>query len=141
MDFKTSFKKERHHIYLTVVLAIFSFIYFIDSIVYFSDNFFYLFVFAVLFLGADVFIIKRHQKKLTTIVGIENINEEEIHRLFDRYTRRFVNWLLIAFLKVFVMILDFVSLSVNSKVDEIMEFFNGNLSSLEIVAFFLAKTF
>lgn len=62
MDFKTSFKKERHHIYLTVVLAIFSFIYFIDSIVYFSDNFFYLFVFAVLFLGADVFIIKRHQK-------------------------------------------------------------------------------
>lgn len=72
-------------------------------------------------------------------MGIENINEEEIHRLFDRYTRRFVNWLLIAFLKVFVMILDFVSLSVNSKVDEIMEFFNGNLSSLEIVAFFLAK--
>ena len=141
MDFKTSFKKEKHFICLTIILAIIGCVYFINSMISFHVNFPLLFVIAMGCWLADFLIIKNHRTNAIKTDSLENVDEAELCKLFDRYAKRAVNWLLIAFLEGFGVILNMITLSVNSKVNEVLEVFSGNLFMLEILAFFLAKNF
>jgi predicted phosphodiesterase len=66
-------------------------------------------------------------------------NKDSFEKLFDKYTRRLINWILIAFLYVFGFLMTSVALGINSKSSELLESFNDNLFAFEIVAFFLIK--
>lgn len=137
-DFKTAFKKERLHIYLVSILAILSVSYLISAFVYFRQTFLFFFALAVVLLAVLVFVVRRHRKRKTAISDAD-VTEEQLRAWFDRYTRRSVNWLLIAFLVVFEMLLSLITLGVNSKLNEVLETVVGNQLVLEVVAFYLMK--
>ena len=73
-------------------------------------------------------------------LGLTDIpDDERFEKLFDKFARRLINWILITFLYVFGFLMTSVSLGINSKSSELLETFNHNLLALEIVAFFLIK--
>jgi hypothetical protein len=100
----------------------------------------YIIVAVVLSALAFPVIMKVHQ--LGGESGFTDVPDNNgFEKLFDKYTRRFINWILIAFLNVFSFLMTSVSLGINSKSSELLEAFNGNLFAFEIVAFFLIKNF
>ena len=137
MDFSTTFRRERLHIYLITILGIFGFIHLIDSLIYFKYSFFILFAFAALHFGLMALLIRRHRKKSTE--PTDTPPEEIFQKLFDKYTRRCVNWTLIAFLYVFITALSLIVLGINSKGNEILEGLIGHYFGFEVIAFFLVK--
>lgn len=136
-EFKKEFKKERKHIYLTTILGIISFVYLLKSILYYHTNFVILFSISLVLLLIDIIIIRKHKKVKKDIFSVDCYNSLE--KRFDKYSKRSINWLLILFLEVFMLILNFISLKVNSKPDEIIESFNSSLFLLEIASFFFIK--
>lgn len=136
--FKMKLKKERRHIYATTILGIIAFVYLLQSILYFHSNFLFLFALSLIFLFIDVMVIRKYQNKVEKDVFSVDCYDE-LEKIFDKYSKRSINWLLILFLEVFMMLLNFISLKVNSKPDEIIESFNRTLFLLEIVSFFFIK--
>lgn len=137
MDFYTAFKKARRRIYCTVILSILSCVYLLNAILYVRQGGIILFLPALCLGAADFLLIKKYRAR--AISSSIRPNPEDVQAAFDKYARRTVNWLLIVFLRVFAMALTFITLSVNSKADELLEFFLGNLFTLEFVIFFFAK--
>ena len=138
-DFKIAFKKERKHIYVTTILSIIAFAYLLQSILYFHENFVFLFVLSLIFLLIDIFVIRKHKKNNSNKELFSVDCYDKLESIFDKYTRRTINWSFIAFLEIFTMILGFILLSVNSKTYEVIEEFNNSLFMIEIVAFFFIK--
>ena len=139
MGFEKNFKSLRRWIYLKTILGISVFVFLLSSVIYFpGGTLIYLAVAAVLAVFAFLTIKKvRH-----LIIGSEFTDSPDdggFERLFDKYARRLINWILIAFLYVFGFLMTSVSLGINSKSSELLETFNGNLFAFEIVAFFLIK--
>lgn len=137
-EFKKELKKERKHIYGVTILGIIAVAYFLQSILYFHKSFVFLLILSLIFLGIDILVIKKYRKKpKKDIFSVDCY--DELENTFDKYSKRSINWLLILFLEVFMMILNFISLKVNSKPDEIIETFNKTLFLLEVVTFFFIK--
>lgn len=137
-EFKKELKNERKHIYGVTILGIIAVAYFLQSILYFHKSFVFLLILSLIFLGIDILVIKKYRKKpKKDIFSVDCY--DELENTFDKYSKRSINWLLILFLEVFMMILNFISLKVNSKPDEIIETFNKTLFLLEVVTFFFIK--
>lgn len=137
-EFNRLFKKERKHIYATTILGIITLAYGLQSVLYFHENFLFLFILSMIFLLIDLFIIRKYQK---------NDNKEiysvdyrvKFEKQFDKYSKKSIFWLKMLFLTIFVMFFEFISLKLNSKTYEIIETFNNKLFVLEIVIFCFAK--
>jgi len=137
MDFKEAFKKERRYIWLVAALYVLGGGYVASVLGYIGHGFPYGIFVGVVLLAVAVWLTLRHKKAAVTIDP--DADEETYQTLFDRYTRRSVNWVLAAFWGVFSVALNCVSLGVNSKSNEVLESIFGNLFLMEAVAFFLVK--
>ena len=138
MHFKEAFKKERVYIYFVTLLGILAAVYLMDAV--FTWHLYSLIsvAIAVILAAALIFVVRSHRKKdLTVAEGA--LPEDQWQAMFDRYARRCVNWLLIAFLWVFGLALGLISLGVNSKADEILTALSGNMFTFGVIAFFLTK--
>ena len=138
MDFREAFKKERIHIYIVTILGILAAAYLIDAVRTWHIYSLISVAVAAVLAAALALIVRRHRKKGVTVSECE-LAEEQWRALFDRYARRSVNWLLIAFLLVFGIVLSLISLGVNSKKEEMMTALLSRELSLIVVAFFLTK--
>lgn len=139
MNFENHFRSLRKWIYLETVLGILVFVFLLSSILYFPGGTLLYIAVAVAF-AALTFSVSRKTRKLVSRSELTDIPDaERFEKLFDKYARRLINWILIAFLYVFGFLMTLVSLGINSKSSELLETFNGNLFALEIVAFFLIK--
>ena len=138
MDFSAAFKKERRYIWLVTALLVLGGSYLLTSALYFRQAFLYLFLIGAALVAAALLLIRSHRRKGAAPVD-PDAGEEQYQALFDRYARRFVNWLLVAFWRVGSLILGLVTLAVNSKADEVVEAVIGNQLTLEILTFFLIK--
>ncbi len=87
----------------------------------------------------EFFFIKKVRNILKTKELSDYPDEERFNKLFDRYSRRLINWILISFLCVFDFLMRAVLLGVNSKASELQNAFFDNLLAFQIVAFFLIK--
>ena len=67
------------------------------------------------------------------------VNNKDPKELFDRYTRRTVNWILVSFWAVGGAIIGTLSMWVNSKPEEIAEALFNEIIIFGIIAFFLIK--
>ena len=112
--------------------------YLILSLLYSGTAFLPYFLIAAAFAAALILIVRRHRAK-TANSAEWCAPEEEMRRMFDRYTRRSINWLLIAFWEVFGLALGLITLSVNSKANEVVESLSGLLFFIGIISFFLIK--
>ena len=137
MDFTTAFKKYRHHVWLLSILYVLGGGYIASVINYWGHGFPYGIILGAVLLGVAVYLTLRYRKANMPVDTYAD--EEACQSLFDRYARRYVNWVLIAFWEVFTLALECVSLGVNSKVNEVLENIFGNLFLIELVAFFLVK--
>ena len=138
MDFRTALKREKRYICLVSALGVLSGAYLITALLYFRGGFPYQILISTALAAVLLAIAWRHRKN-PDVPAEPSIPEEDSQRLFDRYTRRCANWLLIAFWEVFGMALGLIALSVNSKAGEVLESVYGHLFALEIIAFFLAR--
>lgn len=139
-EFNKMFKKQRHHIYLVTILGIITIAYLIQTILYFHNNFLFLFILTLIFFVIDFIVIRKYSKN----DSLELFSSESYIKLeekYDKYTRRSINWLMIFILEIFMMIISFIGLYVNSKPYEIIEAFNNTLFSLEFVGFFFIKNY
>lgn len=137
-EFKKELKKEKKHIYATTILGIVTIVYFLQSILYFRESFLTYFLSSLFFLIIDIFVIRKYRKQIKKdLFSVDYY--DELKSLFDKYYKRSINWLLILFLELLMMLLNFISLKINSKPYEIIESFNNILLTLEICAFFFIK--
>ena len=139
ISFEKHFKSIKRWFCAKAVAGILAFVFLLNSILYFpGSTLLYLIVAAVLLI-LQHFTVKK-VRKLQNLSNLTDMPDDTgFERLFDKYSRRSINWILIAFLYVFGFILTSVSLGINSKSSELLETFNGNLFAFEIVAFFLIK--
>ncbi|MBR6476327.1 MAG: metallophosphoesterase family protein, partial [Lachnospiraceae bacterium] len=139
MGFENYFRSLKRWIYLETVLGILVFVFLLSSILYFPQGtLLYIAVTVVLVALAVTLIMKT--RRMVSESGLTDIpDDERFEKLFDKYARRLINWILITFLYVFGFLMTSVSLGINSKSSELLETFNHNLLALEIVAFFLIK--
>ena len=131
-------KREKRYLCVVSVLGVVSGSYFVMSLLYFRTAFLPYFLIAAAFAAALILIIRRHRAK-TPDLAEQCAPEEEMRRMFDRYTRRSINWLLIAFWEVFGLLLGLITLGVNSKANEVVESLSGHLFFIGIISFFLIK--
>lgn len=137
MDFISVFKRKRRYIWLVAALYVLGCGYIFSVLGYIGHGFPYGVFLGVVLLAVAVWLTLRHKKAAATIDP--DADEETYETLFDRYARRSVNWVLIAFWEVFTLALECVSLGVNSKSSEVLENIFGNLFLMELAAFFLVK--
>ena len=139
MSFEKYFRSLKRWIYLETVLGILVFVFLLSCVLYFPQGTL-LYVIVAAVLAALSFPVIRKGRHLAGESGATDLpSEEGFEKLFDKYARRLINWILIAFLYVFGFLMTSVSLGINSKSSELLETLNGNLLALEIVAFFLIK--
>ena len=125
----------RRYGFIVAALAALSGSYLITTFLF--PRYFYMYLaIAAAFAFVTVLIVRRHRRKKAEMPG-EGLSAENMQRLFDRYTRRSVNCMLLLISTVFGLILNAISLSVNSKADEVAEFLNMHLFGTEVLAFLL----
>lgn len=138
MDFSAAFKRERRYIWLVTALLVLGGAYLFTSGLYVQQGLLYLILIGAALLGVALLLTRCHWKKGPVPLD-PDARPERYEALFDRYARRSVNWLLVAFWRVGSFVLGLVTLAVNSKADEVMETVIGNQLTLEILVFFLIK--
>ena len=138
MDDKSMMKREKRYLCIVTALGVVSGSYLILSLLYSCTAFLPHFLIAAAFAAALILIIRRHRAK-TANSAEWCAPEEEMRRIFDRYTRRSINWLLIAFWEVFGLALSLITLGVNSKANEVVESLSGHLFFIGLISFFLIK--
>ena len=139
MNDQSMMKKEKRYLCIVSVLGVVSGSYLILSLLYSGTAFLPYFLIAVAFAAVLILIVRRHRAK-TANSAEQCAPEEEMRRMFDRYTRRSINWLLIAFWEVFGLALGLITLSVNSKANEVVESLSGHLFSSGSFPSFSSKT-
>ena len=135
LGFEIHFRSLKRWIYLETVLGILVFVFLLSSILYFPQGTL-LYIAVTVVLAALAFLLIMKTRRMVSESGLTNIpDDERFEKLFDKYARRLINWILITFLYVFGFLMTSVSLGINSKSSELLETFNHNLLALEIVAF------
>lgn len=136
MDFITAFRRERRYIYLTTALGILACVCVLYAVREFAWYSLLIGLLAAGLFAAMVLVIRDHRDQ-TPEPDLSGTPEDLIHRLFDRYARRSLIWLLVVWLLVLSVVLGIVHLSFYYSALEIL----GNLSTaalrLLIGAFFL----
>ena len=138
MDFATTLKKVRWYCYLISAIGIVGSASVLSALIYGRASILYYVLIAAVSYVSLWLIIKKN-RVISNARAELDASEEEWNRLFDRYARHSINWLFATFWNIFSMVLDIIVLGVNSKSDEIADCLAGNLFSLEIFVFFLAK--
>lgn len=139
MDFKKHYKSLNRWLYLTIALGIQAFVFVMSSVLHYpKDTLLYLFISLLLYVLC-FFAYKKADKLIKEREFSNNPNDLLYQKLFDKYSRRLISWLLIAFLLIFSFILKSISLGINSKISELLESFTFNLFAFEIVALSLIK--
>ena len=131
-------KKEKRYLCIVSVLGVVSGSYLILSLLYSRAAFLPYFLISAAFAAALILIVRRHRAKIADSAEWR-AQEEKTRRMFDRYTRRSINWLLIAFWEVFGLALGLITLGVNSKANEVVESLSGHLFFIGLISFFLIK--
>ncbi len=138
-DFRARFNKRRKWIWITVALLTVSVFYIPTAVLYSSTYMIPIIVINVVLLALGVFFAVRFRSRTSSVSNCSVDGYEKTEKLFDRYARKSINWLMILFLEFFVAAFDIVSLSVNSKAYEIAEHLAGDLRIVAFVVFFFIK--
>ena len=137
-SFEKELKKERNHIYVVTLFTIISLIYLLESLLFYEKSFTVLLIFAIVFLIIDIVLIIKHRKNQDKeTISVDD--EEKLESLFDKYAKKGLVWLFVLFLLVFLNLFDLVTLTINSKSDEIVKGISRIITILEIVLFFRMK--
>ena len=137
-DFRSRFNKRRRWIWITVALIVIASIYIPTAVLYSSTYMIPIIVINAVLLALGVFFAVKF-RSAAAADGCSVDGFEKTEKLFDRYARKSINWLMILFLEFFVAAFDIVSLSVNSKAYEIAEHLAGDLRIVAFVVFFFVK--
>ena len=124
MDFITAFRRERRYIYLTTALGILACVCVLYAVREFAWYSLLIGLLAARLFAAMVLVIRDHRDQ-TPEPDLSGTPEDLIHRLFDRYARRSLIWLLVVWLLVLSVVLGVVHLSFYYSALEIL----GNLST------------
>ncbi|MBO4429415.1 MAG: metallophosphoesterase, partial [Clostridia bacterium] len=138
-DFRARFNKHRKRIWITVALLTISIFYIPTAVLYSSTYMLPIIVINAVLLALGVFFAVRFRNRTSAVSGCSVDGFEKTEKLFDRYARKSINWLMILFLEFFVAAFDIVSLSLNSKPYEIAEHLAGDLRIVAFVVFFFIK--
>ena len=137
-DFRARFNKRRKWIWITVALIVIASLYIPTAALYSGDYMIPIIVINTVLLALGVFFAVRFRSTADSDnCSVDGVEKTE--KLFDRYARKSINWLMILFLEFFVAAFDIISLSVNSKAYEIAEHLAGDLRIVAFVAFFFVK--
>ena len=135
--FKEMIRREKWYTAVVSALGVLCGSYLVTTILF--PRYFYMYLLIAVVLGTImVFLVRQHRGKVTE-PDMSDVTEEELERLFDRYTRRCVNRLFLSVLMAFGLILYIITLGVNSKSSELVEYINGHLFEIEVFAFLLIK--
>ena len=121
-DFLIRFKMRRKQLWITVSLFAFAAVYLAAVALSFGDLWLVKLAVGLALAAAGVLLTLRFRKKRSAekyVLSVDDYGRAE--KLFDRYGRKSVNWLMILFLEVFVVAFRVISLGVNSKAAEIAE--------------------
>ena len=138
MDFQKAWNRKRLKTYLIAILSVFGCAYLLQAFLLLHENRWYLFLIAAALIAVAVLTVLLSRKKEQN-TELSGITEERWYRLFDRYARRSINWILIAFSFYCGAALSLIVLGVNSKADEVAESIIGQMLLWEAIAFFLVK--
>ena len=138
-DFFAFFKKQRKRMWLLDVLLIFAAVNILVHSLYFSSIAIPRILLNAVVAALAVYFVVRYYRISLGRTGISAERFEEMEKLFDRYGRKSLNWMMLLFLVFFVFVFDLVNLGVNSRASEILERLSGNLRILAILAFFMVK--
>ncbi len=140
-DFKKSLKKEKRHICLMTILGIISFAFLLEAILNSYKENTSLFALSLAFLTVDVIYIivirKRNKNKSVEVLSVDDY--KNVEKLFDKYGKKSILWLMILLINVFGLALQLVLLKVNSKNYEIIETFTISMFIIEFILFFFIK--
>ncbi|MBO4217312.1 MAG: hypothetical protein J5940_05175, partial [Clostridia bacterium] len=138
-DFHSQFSIKRKRIWLTVLPSVLAVCGVPVALIYSG-----VFVFPVIVLSAALFTLAlffaikfRDRSSEAGEYSVDGF--EKAKKLFDRYTRKSINWFMLLFLELFVTAFEIVSLRVNSKEYEITEHLVGYIILLAAIAFFFIK--
>ena len=90
---------------------------------------------AMILFCMTILCVRMHRRKADNEIADGSISQQ----LFDRCSRRVINWALIGFWYCGGLILSLISLKVNSKADEIFEALYSNFLILEVLGFFIIR--
>ena len=110
MDFITALRRERRYIYLTTALAVFACVCLIYAAHEFAWYSLLLLLLSAGFLAAFIFAVRKHREQTAEPV-VSDAPEGMHEKLFDRFARRSVVWLLIVLLQVLAVVLGVVHMS------------------------------
>lgn len=138
-DFSAQFRNIKKWLWIIIALFVIATESVITAVLYSSNYAIPIIVFNVVLLALAIVLSVKLKKKNGTksIFSVDGFEKSE--KLFDRYGRKSINWLMILFLQSFVAIFEIISLSVNSKAYEIAERFSSYLIVVAVVAFFFIK--
>ncbi|MBU5487916.1 metallophosphoesterase family protein [Clostridium sp. MSJ-8] len=139
MKFEILLKKIKIYSCLEALFGIFTCVNLINTIIYWNENLIFLLAMTLISAVIYYFVFRRKQRYVSCI-GVDKIPSSMImERYFDKYVKRLINWILIAFLQVGNFLISVVSLGINSKLLEVLGTFNESLFIFEIIAFFIIK--
>ena len=138
-DFLARFKKHRKQVWITMTLFALAAIYLSSAALSFADLGLVKLLIGLALAAAGVILTFRYAKKPAGKFTFSVDDYEQAEKLFDRYGRKSVNWLMILFLEIFVTAFNAVSLGVNSKSYEIARQVSNSLGVVSVAAFFLVK--
>ncbi len=132
-----SYKKLKKFINISVILGIIGTVYLIQSIIYFKQNFIFLFILGIIFIIIDYIYIYKFLLKN----NIEKIKYTEIDLKteYDIKVKKSINWIFIFFIQLIMFTFSSITLIFNSKIIEILELFNYRLLFYEIIIFMILK--
>ena len=131
--------RERWYVSVVSGLGVLSSVFLIVSLLSFRTSFLLCFPVSVVFATALFLVVRKHRVCSDNDCGLD-ITDEQWKRLFDRYTRRSINWLFVAFWDVLGgTALGLITLFVNSRAGEVASSLVGKMFFHGVIAFFLVR--
>ena len=138
-DFLAQFRSVKKWLWIIIALFVIATESIITAVLYSSTYAISIIIFNVILLAVSVILSVKLKNKSGAKNTFSVDGFEKLEKLFDRYGRKSINWLMLLFLESFVAIFEIISLSVNSKAYEIAERFSSFLIVIAVVAFFFIK--
>ena len=139
-DFLAAFKERRKQLWITAALFVLAAVYLAAAALSFADLGLVKLAVGLALAAAGVILTLRFRKKRSAEKFAFSVDDyDRAEKLFDRYGRKSVNWLMILFLEVFVTVFKIISLGVNSKSYEIAQQVSSSLGVVAVAAFFFVK--
>ena len=132
-----SYKKLKKFINISVILGIIGTVYLIQSIIYFKQNFIFLFILGIIFIIIDYIYI--YKFKLKNNIEKIQYTETDLKNEYDIKVKKSINWIFIFFIQLIMFTFSSITLIFNSKIIEILELFNYRLLFYEIIIFMILK--